>query len=60
MICLLLFEKIRKEREREIRPWDFFSPGKIHSIGCAKPRFSQQLGAIKSCFKSQSLNFMCT
>jgi hypothetical protein len=28
--------------------------------GCAAPRFPWLLGAIKCCFKGQSLNFMCT
>jgi hypothetical protein len=37
-----------------------FFPGQTHPAGCAAPGFSNLLGTSKSCFKDQSLNFMCT
>jgi hypothetical protein len=41
-------------------PGGFFPLRADMPIGCAMLRFSWLLGAIKSCFKGQSLNFMCT
>jgi hypothetical protein len=71
MLYILLFEKKKerkREREREGKEgrkreekWPGpFCLGQTHPIDCAMPGFSQLLGAIKSCFKGQLLNFMCT
>jgi hypothetical protein len=57
MICLLLIKK--KKRERENDQGAFF-PGQVCPAGCAMVGFSRLVGAIKSCFKGQSLNLMCT
>jgi hypothetical protein len=60
----LLFEKKKEEKKKNYRkrrerwPRGFF-PGQTSPIGCAMLGFSWLVGAIKSCFKGQSLNFMC-
>jgi hypothetical protein len=53
----LLFVKKKKERKGRNSQEAFFL-GHTHPIDCAAPGFSLLLGAIKSCFKCQSLNFM--
>jgi hypothetical protein len=52
------FKKKRKEKGKTVR--DPFFPGQKLTSGSATPRFFWLLGAIESCFKGQSLNFMCT
>jgi hypothetical protein len=54
MLCLLLVERRKKEREKKKVPsWTCLT-------GCAGWDFSQLLGAIKVRFKGQSLHFICT
>jgi hypothetical protein len=49
----------KKKKEGEMAG-GFSSQGRYTLAGCALQGFSRLLGAIKSCFKGQSLNFMCT
>jgi hypothetical protein len=58
MVCLL-FVKRKRERKREKQSGSFFPEQKCLAA-CTMPGFSWLLGAIKSYFKGQSLNSMCT
>jgi hypothetical protein len=57
MFYLLLVEREKKKKKNG--QGAFFPQWDIPSWLCCVG-FSQLLGAITSCFKSQSLNFMCT
>jgi hypothetical protein len=54
MLYLLLFERKEGEMGRGL------FPGQTYLGGSAMLGFPWLLGAIKSCFKGQFLNFMCT
>jgi hypothetical protein len=60
VFCLLREGKKEKKKKRDRIGQGFFSPGQICFAGYAVLGFSSLLGAIKSCFKGQSLNFICT
>jgi hypothetical protein len=53
MLCLLLFAIKKGEMIRGL------FPQQTHPSGCDVLGFPWLLGAIESCFKGQSLNFMC-
>jgi hypothetical protein len=59
-LYLLLFkEKIRKKERKRERKRERKKERREMS-DCAMPGFPWLLDTIKSCFKGQSLNFMCT
>jgi hypothetical protein len=58
MPYLLLIERERKKKKGRKSQGAFF-PGQTCPFGFAVLGFSRLLGAIKGCFKGQTLNFMC-
>jgi hypothetical protein len=61
MLCLLLISrKAKQKRKGEKVRGHFSNPQQTLPAGYAALGFSMLIGAIKSCFKGQSLNFMCT
>jgi hypothetical protein len=54
-----IFCLLREKNKKKKQP-GFFFPGRDTLCWLCCVGFSQLLGAIKSCFKGQSLNFMCT
>jgi hypothetical protein len=53
-------KKNKETKKTENLPGGFFLSGQTCPAGSAALGYSRLLGAIKSCFKDQSLNFMWT
>jgi hypothetical protein len=60
MLYLLLFEEKEKKKKKEKGETGHFFPGQTCPSGCATLGFPWLLYVIKSSFKGQSLNFICT
>jgi hypothetical protein len=60
ILSLLLFARKGKKQKREKWPETFPKADAPQWLCHPMPGLPQLLGAIKSCFKGQSLGFMCT
>jgi hypothetical protein len=60
MLYLLLVGKKKKTKNKRAMVRGLFFPGPDMPCWLCHVGFLQLLGAIKGCFKGQSLNFICT